>query len=280
MTERDATPAPAPKKGLFSRKKAEEPPQDAELDGLMAEIESDIREDELKRIWRQYGATLITIAVLFLGGVAGYEGWRAYEARQHAAAAEAYNAAVTTAADRQLDDAQAQLAELAAGDDQPYAALARLTEAGVRLQNNDVDGAVAAYAALASDPNVDPLFRDMATILKVLNSLDRADAKALESEVAPLRTGSVFRHSATEISALLAAKQGDTTRAAELAQSLVEAADAPQGVRARAQDLAAMYKAGILPADLPPPPPPLPASSVMDLVAPAAEAEPAAPSKP
>lgn len=250
--------------------------KDYELDGLMAEIESDLREDELKRIWNRYGTAFVAVAVIFVAGVAAYEGWRAYTARAHAATAAAYEAAVARAAAREFDAAQTQLAAVAAKGDRPYAALARLTEAGVRLQNNDVDGALASYAALAADAKADTLFRDMAVVLKALNSLDRQDAKALEAELAPLRAGSVFRHSATELSALLAAKQGDTARAAELAQGLLDDPAAPQGVRARAQDLAAMYKAGIVPAVMPPAEPPPAAPSVTDLVAPAAEAAPAA----
>ncbi len=280
MTEKDATPAPQPKKGLFSRKAAEEPKKDVELDGLMAEIESDLREDELKRIWKRHGTSFITVAVIFLLAVAGYEGWRAYDARAHAQSAAAYEAAVADAAAEKFDDAKTKFAEVAQSARQPYASLARLTDAGVRLQQNDTPGAVALYTALAADATADVLFRDMAVILKALHSVDTEDAKKLEGELAPLTTDSTFKHSAIELTALLVARQGDTARAAQLAQSLVDDDTTPQGMRGRATELAAMYKAGVLPADLPPPPVDAgKAPSVTDLVAPAAEAE-AAPAKP
>lgn len=275
MTEKDAAPAPEPKKGLLSRKKAEETKKDVEFDGLMAEIESDLREDELKRLWTRYGSVFVTVAVVFVLAVAAYEGWRAYTSREHAEVAMSYDAALGAAAEEKFDDAKAKLADVAKSSDQPYASLARLTEAGLRLEQNDVDGAVALYAALAADVNADPLFRDMAVVLKALNSVDRADPKALEAELAPLRQDSAFKHSAIEISALLAAKQGDTARAAALAQSLVDDTATPQNMRGRAQELAALYKAGVVPSALPPPPADAgKAPSVTDLVAPAAEPEP------
>ncbi len=280
MTEKDASPAPQPKRGMFSRKpagepKAEEPKKDVELDGLMAEIESDLREDELKRIWRRYGSTFVTVAVVFLLAVAGYEGWRAYEAREHAKVASMYEEGMSLAADQKLDEAKAKFAEVAKTSDKPYASLARLVDAGIRVEQNDVEGAIGLYASLAADTSADPLFREMAVVLKALHSVDREDPKTIEAELAPLTKASTFKHSALELTALLAAKQGDTARAATLAQSLVDDTDTPQAMRGRATELAALYKAGVVPKTLPPPPvnagaPP----SVTDLVAPAAEAEP------
>jgi hypothetical protein len=271
LTEKDATPAPEPKKG----QKKEAPPKDAELDGLMSEIESDLREDELKRIWNRYGSTFIAIAVIFMLAVAAYEGWRAYQSRQHAAVALVYDQAIAAASEEKLDEAKAKFAEVASSGDQPYASLARLTDAGLRIEHNDVEGALGLYTALAADTEADVLFRDMAVVLKTLHSVDRADPKALEAELAPLTKDSTFKHSAIELTALLAAKQGDTARAAQLAQSLVDDTAAPQAMRGRAQELAALYKTGVVPATLPPPPLNAgKAPSVMELVAPAAEAEP------
>ncbi len=271
MTEKDATPAPEPKKG----KKPEKSEGDAELDGLMSEIESDLREDELKRIWKQYGSTFITVAVVFMVAVAAYEGWRAYESREHARVAVLYDQAIVAASEEKLDEAKAKFSEVAKTEDQPYASLARLTDAGLRIEHNDVEGAIDLYTALAADAKADVMFRDMAVVLKVLHSVDRADAKALETELAPLTKDSTFKHSAIELTALLAAKQGDTARAATLAQSLADDTTTPQAMRGRAQELAALYKAGVVPATLPPPPVNAgKAPSVMELVAPAAEAEP------
>jgi len=267
VSDKDAS---APEKG-----RKIPPKKDPELDGLMSEIESDLREDELKRIWNRYGNGFIVVAVIFVAGVAAYEGWRAYATRSHTEIASTYDAAVQAAAESNYEAAQKHLAEIAAKSDRPYTALARLTEAGLHLQNNNADSAIASYAALAADQTADPMFRDLAVVLKILNSLDRGDAKALESEVAPLRENSVFRYSAIELSALLAAKQGDAARAAQFAQSLVDDAAAPQALRGRAQDLANLYRTGTLPVAMPPPAVSAPQAvpSVTDLVAPAAEAD-------
>jgi hypothetical protein len=274
LSDKDANAAPERKKGgtVVSQAPIK---KDVELDGLMSEIESDLREDELKRIWRQHGSTFIVIAVLFLAAVAGYEGWKAYAGREHTKISMAYDAGMNLAAEGKVDEAKAKFAEVAKSEDQPYASLARLTEAGLRLQNNDTKGAIDLYAALAADEKADILFRDVAAILKALHSVDSEDPKKLEADIAPLTKDSTFKASAIELTALLAAKQGDTARAATLAQSLVDDAATPQAMRGRAQEYAALYKAGVVPATLPPPPIDAgKAPSVTDLVAPAAETEP------
>ena len=57
MSEKDAAPAPAPKRGLFGPKQPIQ--KDHELDGLMSEIESDLREDELKRMTDRASAAVM-----------------------------------------------------------------------------------------------------------------------------------------------------------------------------------------------------------------------------
>jgi hypothetical protein len=275
LSDKDAKPAPEQKSGGVAVSKTPIPQKDVELDGFMSEIESDLREDELKRIWRQHGSTFVAIAVVFLIAVAGYEGWKAYKAREHADIAMVYGEGIQAAAEQKFDEAKAKFDQVVVSEDQPYASLARLTGAGLRLQDNDTKGAIDLYGALAADTTADVLFRDVAVVLKTLHSVDSEDPKKLEAEIAPLTKDSAFKHSAIELTALLAAKQGDTARAATLAQTLVDDASAPQAMRARAQEYAALYKAGIVPAALPPPPLDAgKAPSVTDLVAPAAETEP------
>ena len=57
---------------------------------------------------------------------------------------------------------------------------------------------------------------------RVLHSIDTADPKALESSLAPLlNPANPYHASATELTVILAAKQGETVRAHQLAEQLI-----------------------------------------------------------
>jgi hypothetical protein len=157
--------------------------------------------------------------------------------------------------------------------------MARLSEAAIQVEKGDVDGALANYKALSENTKVDPTFRDLSTLLYVLHSLDRADPKTLETQLAPLTNPtSAFKLSALELTALLAAKQGDVPRAIKTLAQITAEPSAPASLRQRAEDLTKLYESGTLPP--PPAAPAMPAAAPAAATpAPAAAPAPAAPAE-
>ena len=75
-----------------------------------------------------------------------------------------------------------------------------------------------------------------------MHSMDAVDPGMLEVELAPLSgIGQPFRHSALELSALLAAKQGAHKRAQQYLADILDDPSAPSGLMSRARDLADFY---------------------------------------
>ncbi len=225
---------------------------DHELEGLMSEIESDIREEELSKIWKKYSGTMFVFAVTLILGVVGFQFYRQYETKERGDIALAYDTAAKHLDAGEPDEALKGFSGLKsrrfAGG---YTVLSRLGEAAALLQKKDEAGAVKIYTEIAADGAIDPAFRDLATVLRAVHSLDTADPKTLEAALQPVTNSeNAFSFSALEMSALLAAKQGNTKQAYDLLQRILGDPTAPSGVRQRATDLAAMYK----PADAAPPP--------------------------
>ncbi|MBY0511935.1 MAG: tetratricopeptide repeat protein [Rhodospirillaceae bacterium] len=273
---KDAVPAPADAAKGKNKKKPDD--TDHELEGLMSEIETDLREEEFKKIWKSYGALIITFVVAMIVGVAGFQFYRQVEAKRQDESASRYEAAVKADEDGKTDEALAQLNALAKDGAKGYATLARLTEAALQVRKNDIDAALANYKVIMDDTGVDPVFRDLATLLTVLHSIDRADAKTLEAQLTPLTNpNNAFNLSALELSALLAAKQGDTARAIKTLAQITADPGAPASMRERADDLTKLYESGVVPPPPPAPamPAPMPAPTVT--ITPAAPAAPAAP---
>jgi len=70
--------------------------------------------------------------------------------------------------------------------------------------------------------------------------LDQADPTDLSARLAPLRaTENPWRHSATELTALLAIRTGDKKAARDLLKALTNDATAPNGMKARVSEIMA-----------------------------------------
>lgn len=260
-----AVPAPVAAKG----KKKDKDEADHELDGLMSEIEGDLRSEEFKKIWQAYGTQIIAFFVIIVIAVAGIQFYRQRDARLHAEAGRNYELALEANNTGKRPDAIKQLDPLITGNDKGYRALARLAQAAMQVQEKNIPAAVANYKALAADAKADPVLRDLAVLLRVLHSIDREDAKALEGELTPLLgPDNAFNPSALELQALLAAKQGDSARAVKILAQVAADPDASGPQKERVGDLSKMYQSGVMP--------PPPAAPTLPAAAPAPAAPPAA----
>jgi hypothetical protein len=217
--------------------------RDPEMEGLMAEIEADLREEELRKIWQRYGKFIIAAAAAIVIAAIGVQLWRQHAADQQVALAARFDDGRKAIEANKPDDALAAFADVAKHSGQGYATIAALERAALLLKKNDIAGAVAIYKSVSDDAQADPTLRDLATLLQVLHSIDTAPPKTLEAQLTPLlNPGNPFNPSALELSAMLAAKQGDMARAAKLAEQIIADPAAPQGLRGRAEDLATYYK--------------------------------------
>ncbi|CUW39035.1 conserved protein of unknown function(Uncharacterised domain UPF0070, N-terminal,21-63) [Magnetospirillum sp. XM-1] len=213
---------------------------DAAADLLIKEVDEDLRQDELNRLWKKHGGLLTAAAVALVLSVAGWQGWQGWDAKQRQAASSRYSETSALVEQGKKDEASEVLAKLAAEGPKGYRLLAELRRADMAQQAGDFAGAAALYSKIAADSGVDKVYRDMSAIRAAYLVLDTSDPAAVEKSVEPLAVeASSWRHSAREILALAALKRGDAARAADLLAKIAEDAAAPQGLRTRAAELLA-----------------------------------------
>jgi hypothetical protein len=218
------------------------------MSDIFREVDEDLRRDQLDKLWKQYGPWLLTAAVLIVAATAAWVGWQRYQEQRETSRTAAFASALAQLADARsgkgdLNAALGKLSTTASSLGGPTGTLARFYEAGLLLEQGKRDDAVALYDQIAGSGEVAPTFRDLALLLSCQQQLDIADPAQLTQRLEPLaKPLNPWRHSARELIALLAVRAGDPAKARGLFEELARDPEAPSGLRARANQLAAFYE--------------------------------------
>jgi len=206
-------------------------------ESLFREVDEEVRREQVKRLWDRYGTLLVAVSLLVIIGVAGWKGWQYWQLSRAQAAAKVYfEQGAGGGRDQNLE-------ALAKSGPSGYALLARFSLAGELAKAGKRDEALKAYEAIAADNAVPPAFRETATIRAGYLLADTASAADLSARLAPLdKPDSVWRLPIREINALAAWREGRYEDAFRLANEIAADPAAPQGMRQRAQIMAAVLQ--------------------------------------
>src|SRR4051794_23853347 len=152
---------------------------------IFREIDEELRRDNLLKLWKQYGRYVIAAVVLVVVAVGGIAAWRDHQASERRAQSARYSNALALA--REGKDADAAKAFTAIGNEGGgYGVLSAFQEAELLAKSGDRKGAAAVYDRIAASSSYDAEFRDMATLLSVMQSLPDGDPQALLKRLEPL----------------------------------------------------------------------------------------------
>jgi hypothetical protein len=208
-------------------------------ESLFREVDEEVRREQAKKLWDRYGTYLVAVSLAVIVGVAGWKGWQYWQLSRSQAAAKVYfNQGADAAGPRDSD-----LQELARSGPAGYALLARFSLAGELAKTGKRDEAVKAYEAIAADRSVPQAFREAATIRAAYLLADTASSADLKARLADLdKPESVWRLPIKEIYALAAWREGRYQDAYRLVGEIAADPAAPQGMRQRAQIMAAVLQ--------------------------------------
>jgi hypothetical protein len=214
------------------------------FDEFLEEVQSDIRQERLINLWNRYGKLVIggIVGVLILGS--GYNFWRHYETNKRSQMADKLTSAQDYLSAGETDKALAVLSALTNEGNTTYQPLALFQKAGALLQEGARTKpleAIALYDQLSANTKLDPLWRDLATLLSVMTSIDQPTFKG-EDLLTRLDTltsdQNPWRYFAREMKGLLLQRKGNSTQAAEVFAALVQDNQTPSGISMRARLMA------------------------------------------
>ena len=210
---------------------------------IFHEVDEEVRREQLKKLWERYGTYFVAACILVIVAVGGWRGYQWWQNKRAAEAGAAFEQAVTLAESGKRQEAEAAFAKLGADGTAGYRVLARLREAA-ELGPTDRKAAVKAYDEIAADKNVGAVMQDLAALRSGFLLVDGSSYAELRTRLEPL-TGPerVFRHSARELLALSAWKQGDMTAARRWTELITGDPQTPAAARSRAEVLGELIAA-------------------------------------
>jgi len=205
---------------------------------IFREIDEELRRDNLLKLWSRYGRYIVVLVVLVLLVAGGIVAWRDHQLSERRAQSMRYSSALSLV--REGKDAEAaKVFALVAQESGGYATLASFEEAELLTKSGDRKAAAMAYDRIAGTGRLDPIFRELATLLSVMRLPD-TDPHSVIDRLAPMTSpGNPWRSTALELTAAARLEAGDKSGALEVYKTLADDLAAPQGTRARAAEMAA-----------------------------------------
>ena len=203
----------------------------SETDSFINEVTEEVRRDRLYALLRRWGWVAALAVLALVGGAA----WTEYSRAQDRAQAEATGDALLAAMTVDAPEARAAaLSDVAAPG--ASAAVVDLLTAATEQEAGDAAAAADRLNALALNPEVPQIYRDVAAFKAAM--IDTGDTAARRDALTALaQPGATFALLAQEQLALMDLAAGETDTAMASLRAIAEDAGATEGLRQRAQSL-------------------------------------------
>ncbi|MEP2640585.1 hypothetical protein [Roseobacter sp.] len=203
----------------------------SDTESFIDEVNDEVRRDRLYGYLRRYGWIGLLAVVLIVAGAA----WSEYRKASMRADAQALGDGVLSALSQpDPQDRSAALATLEAGTPKAQALVALLTAAAAQ-EAGDTATAVDALNAVAIDPDVDAIYRQIASFKALTLQSETLDAATRRQQFSALATtGTPLGLLAQEQLALIDVAEGDTQAAIDGYQAILRDASVTSDLQQRA----------------------------------------------
>ena len=201
---------------------------------IFQEVDDDIRQARLLRLWARYGRYLIIILVGTVLATAGKVGWDEFQTRRMIAESARFSGALKLIESGQHDQAALFFNLLADESVTGYGQLAALRQAAALTEGGEPNEAIAVYDRLAGSANTDPIIAELASVLAAMRLLDQGLSQEAVTKLKQISDGrGPWKHLAKEVTALSIMQTGDIEKGRNLLESLANDPSVPAGIRSR-----------------------------------------------
>ncbi len=208
---------------------------DAMTEAFINEVTEEVKNDNMKAFFKKYGLLIFSIVFLVITATVSFETIKNWREHQFQNKTSAY---ISAQYGQTKEDIIKTLEQIAGGRYGLYSELARLQIADLLLVDDKVQDAVNMLSVMASNDELDPRVKTLATIKLVSLKIDTAPKKEIEELLAPvLAADDSWAPIAKEYLALATAQNGEIEAAADMYTKLLQDSRISEAQRGRIQDM-------------------------------------------
>ena len=203
---------------------------------FIKEVDEDIKEEKRIKLWKKLLPYVISFSLTIILFTSGFVFWKNYTRNMNQTLGDDFTAAVDLANEDDTDAALLALDRIVDEGSDGYATIAKMKKASLLIDKGLSDEGLSMYLDLERNA-VDQSFRDIATILYVLNSMDKIAPETLIKKIEPLENSKVWQSSALELKAFVLLKDNRKKLAKEVFQSILNLKTSPSSLSTRARNM-------------------------------------------
>ena len=208
---------------------------------FIKEVDEDIKEEKRVKLWKKLIPYVISFSLTIILFTSGFVFWKNYTRNSNKTLGDDFTAAVDLANEDDTDAALLALDRIVDKGSDGYATIAKMKKASLLIDKGLSDEGLSIYLDLERNA-VDQSFRDIATILYVLNSMDKIAPETLLKKIEPLENSKVWQSSALELKAFIFLKNNNKKLAKETFQSILNLKTSPSSLSTRARNMVEYLK--------------------------------------
>ena len=203
---------------------------------FVREVDEDIKEENRIKLWKKVFPYVVSVSLGIIIFTSGYVFWNNYTENLNQQLGDDFTAAVQLANEEDLDASIVALNRIVDEGSDGYVTLAKMKKASILIQRGELESGLNIYLDLERNA-VDQSFRDIASILYVLNSMDTEDPQLLLDKINKLESSQIWRSSALEMKAFLQLKQNKIKEARKTFETILNLPSTPSSLATRAKNM-------------------------------------------
>jgi len=203
---------------------------------FVREVDEDIKEENRIKLWKKVFPYVVSVSLGIIIFTSGYVFWNNYTENLNQQLGDDFTAAVQLANEEDLDASIVALNRIVDEGSDGYVTLAKMKKASILIQRGELESGLNIYLDLERNA-VDQSFRDIASILYVLNSMDTEDPQLLLDKINKLESSQIWRSSALEMKAFLQLKQNKIEEARNTFEAILNLPNTPSSLATRAKNM-------------------------------------------